>query len=143
MTNPTEKPMPSRRNFIKYLAGTAAATSCGLESVASHASAPESAGQRPNLVCFLGEGLRPDEFSLEGNKLLHTPNMDRIGREGCVFENSFVTNALCLPSRATMLTGMYSHSTGATTNVQGRIAQNIPLVSDLPTKGRLRDRLCW
>ena len=65
--------------------------------------------KKPNLVFFLGEGLRYDEFSLMGSKILNTPNMDRIGREGFAFRNCFVINALCLPSRATILTGLYSH----------------------------------
>ncbi len=89
---------------------------------------------RPNIICFVGEGLRWDEFSFMGNKIIHTPNMDRIAREGCVFHNAFVVNALCVPSRAAMLTGMYSHTTGAVSNVQGKIAPGIPLVSDMLQK---------
>jgi len=87
--------------------------------------------QRPNLVVFMGEGLRFDEFSSAGNKILSTPNMDRIGREGFVFRNAFVVNALCLPSRATFLTGLYSHMTGAVSNVEGTIPSQIILISDL------------
>src|SRR6185369_16493707 len=89
------------------------------------------AGGRPNLVFFLGEGVRWDESSLAGNTLLRTPNIDRIGREGIVFRNAFVVNALCLPSRATILSGMYSHTTGAVSNVEGKIPARFPLVSDL------------
>lgn len=66
-----------------------------------------------------------------GNSILHTPNMDRIAKEGCSFSNSFVVNALCLPSRATLLTGEYSHTTGAVTNVQGSLPEGTKLVSDL------------
>jgi arylsulfatase A-like enzyme len=79
----------------------------------------------------MGEGLRHDEFSLAGNKVLQTPNMDRIGREGCVFRNSFVVNALCLPSRATALTGLYSHTTGAVSNIEGSLPKNVALLSDI------------
>jgi arylsulfatase A-like enzyme len=85
-------------------------------------------------VCIVGEGLRWDELSSTGNKLIKTPNLDRIGREGCTFRNGFVVNALCLPSRATMLTGMYSHTTGAVSNVEGKIPPRFPLVSDLLQK---------
>ena len=55
---------------------------------------------RANIVVVVGEGLRSDEFSSLAT-ILQTPNMDRIGREGCTFQNGFVVNALCLPSRAT------------------------------------------
>lgn len=118
--------MESRRTVLKYLAGSA-----GLSALESFARGIDRAGGKPNIVCFVGEGLRWDELSSTGNELLQTPNMDRIGREGCTFHNGFVVNALCLPSRATMLTGMYSHTTGAVSNVEGKIPPRFPLVSDL------------
>jgi arylsulfatase A-like enzyme len=85
----------------------------------------------PNIVFFLGEGLRHDEFSFRGKPLLKTPNMDRIAREGAQFSNAFVTNALCLPSRASFLTGAYSHTTGATTNQENQVPARFRMVSDL------------
>jgi len=130
--------MESRRTILKYVAGAAAATACGMDSLEAfaHGLGDQSGneGSKPNIVCFVGEGLRWDEFSSAGNKILHTPNMDRIGSEGCTFRNAFVVNALCLPSRATMLTGMYSHTTGAVSNVAGKIPARFPLVSDLLQK---------
>ena len=119
------------------MAGTAAATACGIESLeaCAHKLGDDADSVRkPNIVCFVGEGLRWDEFSSAGNKILHTPNMDRIASEGCTFRSAFVVNALCLPSRATMLTGMYSHTTGAVSNVAGKIPPKFPLVSDLLQK---------
>lgn len=95
------------------------------------AASPAQAAQKPNLVFFLGEGLRSDEFSSAGNKILSTPNMDRIGREGFTFHNAFVINSLCLPSRATFLTGLYSHTTGAVSNVEGEIPRRYEIISDM------------
>ncbi|MGA2536790.1 MAG: sulfatase [Terracidiphilus sp.] len=120
-----------RRTLLKYLAG--ALGTSAIISRQSRAIAQELTGSkgRPNIVCLMGEGLRSDEFSSAGNHILSTPNMDRIGREGCVFKNSFVVNALCLPSRATALTGLYSHTTGAVSNVEGSLPKNVKLVSDL------------
>jgi arylsulfatase A-like enzyme len=115
----------------------AAASACGIDSLEAFArelGTQAASAQKPNIVCFVGEGLRWDEFSSAGNKILHTPNMDRIGGEGCTFHNAFVVNALCLPSRATMLTGMYSHTTGAVSNVAGKIPAKFPLVSDMLQK---------
>ncbi|MFL5296090.1 MAG: sulfatase [Phenylobacterium sp.] len=95
------------------------------------AAAPRAAERRPNIVFFMGEGLRADEFGFMGNRLLKTPHMDALAREGTVFRDAFVTNALCLPSRASFLTGAYSHTTGATTNDEAVLPKSFPVVSDL------------
>src|SRR5688572_11356526 len=55
-------------------------------------------------------------LSSYGNRILKTPNLDRIGAEGVRFTEAFVTNSLCLPSRATYLTGLYSHTHGLMTD---------------------------
>jgi arylsulfatase A-like enzyme len=99
--------------------------------IAGFAAPPNSAPAKPNLVFFLGEGLRWDEVSFAGNTILSTPNMDRLASEGFVFKNAFVVNALCLPSRATLLTGTYSHTTGAVSNVEGTIPQQFKIISDV------------
>ena len=126
--------MENRRTVLKYIAGAAGVSACGLSTLEAFARGVNNESRKPNIVCFVGEGLRWDELSSTGNKLIQTPNMDRIGREGCTFRNAFVVNALCLPSRATMLTGMYSHTTGAVSNVEGKIPPRFPLVSDLLQK---------
>jgi arylsulfatase A-like enzyme len=123
--------METRRTVLKYLGAAAGSAACSFESLEAFARSAETADKKPNIVCFVGEGLRWDELSLTGNKLIQTPNLDRIGREGCTFHNGFVVNALCLPSRATMLTGMYSHTTGAVSNVAGKIPPRFQLVSDM------------
>jgi arylsulfatase A-like enzyme len=120
--------MSDRRQFVKSLAGTLGAAAVfnmsGIQSLAE-------SSDRPNIVCILGEGVRNDEFSIAGNKILKTPNMDRIGREGFRFKNAFVINSLCLPSRATVLTGLYSHTSGAASNEDGDLPLSIKLVSDI------------
>lgn len=70
----------------------------------------------PNFVFFVTDDHRQDAMSAYGNKILKTPNMDRVASEGVRFTESFVTNPLCGPSRATILTGLYSHTHGVTTN---------------------------
>ncbi len=112
---------PSRRAMI---AGLTAAAGVGAAKAAPPA-------KRPNIVFFLGEGLRNDEFGFMGNRILKTPNMDALAREGTVFKNAFVTNSLCLPSRASFLTGAYSHTTGATTNEEATVPINFQMVTDL------------
>jgi arylsulfatase A-like enzyme len=95
-------------------------------------STPEA---RPNIVFFLGEGARWDESSLAGNSLLKTPHIDRIGREGALFRNAFCINSLCLPARATILSGLYSHTSGAVDNQHSKVPKKFPIVTDLIRNG--------
>ena len=57
-------------------------------------------------------------ISAYGSNLISTPNIDRIANEGARFNNSFVTNSICAPSRAVLLTGKYSHLNGVLDNNQ-------------------------
>jgi hypothetical protein len=77
--------LKSRREFLRSVAGAA-----GAAAFANLAELPSLAdtGSRPNLVCILGEGLRWDESSIAGNPILHTPNIDRIGRQIAVNTDS-------------------------------------------------------
>lgn len=70
------------------------------------------AARRPNILFVMTDDHAAGHLGCYGNKLVKTPNMDRLAREGTRFENAFVTNSLCAPSRATVLTGCYSHLHG-------------------------------
>jgi arylsulfatase A-like enzyme len=94
------------------------------------ATAP-AAAQRPNFVIFMTDDQRADAMSCADNKILKTPNMDRIAKEGMRFRNAFVTNSLCAPSRATVLTGQYSHSHGVIDNKNRQISPDSPFFPDL------------
>src|SRR5262249_54500931 len=72
--------------------------------------------RRPNVLFIMTDDQRWDAMSCAGNQILKTPNMDRLAAGGVRFTNAFATNPLCSPSRATVLTGMYSHAHGVTTN---------------------------
>ena len=67
---------------------------------------------RPNIIFVITDDHTVRELSCYGNEVLHTPNMDRLAAEGTRFANTFCTNALCAPARATVLTGAYSHVHG-------------------------------
>ena len=75
-----------------------------------------AAQRRPNTLFVLIDDLRYDCLSLLGHPWIKTPNIDRIGREGAVFSNAFVTTPLCSPSRASFLTGRWVHSHGIVDN---------------------------
>lgn len=67
---------------------------------------------RPNIIFIMTDDHAKNAMSLYGSKLIQTPNLDRIGKEGMVFNRSYVTNSICGPSRAVFLTGKYSHING-------------------------------
>ena len=117
-----------RRSFLKAGAGALGSVALGANQPLVQAAQGPA---RPNLIFITTDGHRPDALSLNGNRILQTPNFDRIGREGVQFRNSFVTNALCLPSRATALTGLYGHNTGCVDNQDRSIPADVPLFTDL------------
>ena len=67
---------------------------------------------RPNILFIFSDDHAQQAISAYGSKVNMTPNIDRIAASGVRFANSFVTNSICTPSRATLLTGQYSHLNG-------------------------------
>jgi arylsulfatase A-like enzyme len=68
-----------------------------------------STDRPPNIIFILVDDMRWDQLGITGHPFAKTPNIDRIGTEGVVFKNAFVTTPLCSPSRASFLTGQYPH----------------------------------
>ncbi len=77
--------------------------------------------KRPNIVYIMSDDHAFQALSAYGHpvsKLAPTPNLDRIAQNGMRFDKSFVTNSLCGPSRAAMLTGKFGHKNGYSYNGQ-------------------------
>ena len=79
-------------------------------------SVPASAGERPNIVFIFSDDHAVRAVSAYGDSLVKTPNIDRIAASGVRFDRAYVGNAICGPSRATLLTGMHSHANGFYSN---------------------------
>jgi arylsulfatase A-like enzyme len=73
-----------------------------------------AAQERPNIIYIMSDDHAAHAIGAYGSKVNETPNLDRLGREGAVLTNVFVTNSICTPSRAVILTGQYSHLNGVT-----------------------------
>ena len=74
-------------------------------------------GAKPrNALFILIDDLRYDALSCLGHPFIKTPNIDRIAKNGAIFQNAFVTTSLCSPSRASILTGLYMHHHGVVDN---------------------------
>ena len=92
---------------IRFLIAATIASSCAY----SHASSDE----RPNVLFIMSDDHTTQAISAYGGRLASvcpTPNIDRLANEGMLFNNCFVTNSICSPSRAAILTGKYSHKNG-------------------------------
>lgn len=74
--------------------------------------AAEPRAATPNILFIFSDDHAQQAISCYGSKVNQTPNIDRLARAGVRFTNSFVTNSICTPSRATLLTGQYSHRNG-------------------------------
>ncbi len=72
---------------------------------------PDGSGQ-PNILFIFSDDHAYQAISAYGSRINQTPNLDRIAKEGMRFDRCLVTNSICGPSRAVILTGKYSHING-------------------------------
>ncbi|MFN0108027.1 MAG: sulfatase [Blastocatellia bacterium] len=87
----------------------------------------QPAAKRPNIVFIMTDDHAAHAISAYGSRLNKTPHLDRLAKEGMKFQNAFVTNSICTPSRAVIMTGKYSHLNGVP--VFNHIDNNQPLLS--------------
>ncbi len=71
------------------------------------------AADRPNFIFFITDDISADDIGPYGNTIIETPNLDRMAKEGMVFDRAYLTASSCSPSRCSMITGRYPHNTGA------------------------------
>ncbi|MEZ5106877.1 MAG: sulfatase [Draconibacterium sp.] len=69
--------------------------------------------KQPNFIVFIADDAAWNDCGPYGNLKIKTPNINKLGEEGLVFDNAFLTTSSCSPSRCSILTGRYPHSTGA------------------------------
>jgi arylsulfatase A-like enzyme len=118
--------MPPTRTALvsRSVRGLAGAVALGLtlgvafSSCKSSGSDDERASQRgrPNILFIMSDDHAAQAISCYGSRINATPHIDRLAAEGVRFENCFATNAICGPSRASILTGLYSHRNGFAVN---------------------------
>lgn len=76
----------------------------------------QQGSSRPNIIVILTDDHAVQSMGAYGAKFGATPNLDRLAKEGAVFNRAFVANSICGPSRAILLTGKYSHTNGMRDN---------------------------
>ena len=113
----------NRRRFIKT--GAAAAT-------AFHILGCRPRKDKANLLFLWTDQQRADTMAVYGNRQIDVPNLNKLAGQSIVFKNAYVTQAVCTPSRSTVMTGLYPHTNGCIDN-------NIPLPVDVPCMPELID----
>ncbi len=91
----------SRRDFIE---------AAGASSLISQTGAAE--GKPPNILFVLADDHRADALGCMGNRIVQTPELDRLAREGVIFDNHFCTTPICCASRASIMLGQYAGTHG-------------------------------
>lgn len=107
---------PTRRDFIK----TMAAAAIGANIIGCSKTA-----RKPNLLFLWTDEQRADTMRIYGNQKIHAPNLNKLASESLVFQNAYVSQPVCTPSRSTVMTGLWPHTSTCTEN-------NNPLPEDIP-----------
>ena len=89
-----------KANKLLYGLAMTPALACGQQS------------EKPNIIFVLCDDMGWGDLGCYGQQYISTPNIDRIARQGMRFDQAFVENSLSAPSRACLITGLYSHQNG-------------------------------
>ena len=101
----------NRRTFLTATGVTAASAFTGVAQ-----GQRKSADMRPNILIVMTDQQSANMMSITGNPHLHTPAMDSLARKGIRFTKAYCTNPICIPSRASFLTGTMPHVNGVNFN---------------------------
>jgi arylsulfatase A-like enzyme len=102
----------SRRSFVRTTALGSVGLALKSQSKAQSAKLP----RKPNLVVFLPDQHRNDTLACYGAPHVYAPNLDKFASQSVVFQQAFVTQPLCVPSRSSLMTGTWPHMNGCTRN---------------------------
>jgi arylsulfatase A-like enzyme len=91
----------------------------GAAAGADNGGAPNPAARRPNLLVIMADDLGWMDLRVQGNRLLETPNLDRLAAQGMRFTDAYAAAPVCTPTRAAMMTGKSPARLGITNHAPG------------------------
>ena len=86
--------------------------------------------KKPNILFIMSDQLRHDAVGCNGNRVVRTPNLDRLAASGVNFSNSFTPDPICVPARASLTTGCYPHRCTGYKSNSGEVRQGFPLLGE-------------
>jgi len=117
-----------RRDFVRVCAASAVSTAAfGMRGLSAARKK-----RKPNLLFIWTDEQRADTMAVYGNKKICVPNFNKLAAESIVFKNAYVTQPVCTPNRAAVMTGLWPHNSGLVTN-------NIPLLKEIRCLNELID----
>ncbi len=96
-------PEITRKQFLAAAAGAAVSFS-------------QPAKRPPNVLLLMSDQHKPHCLGIDGDPVARTPNLDALARSGVRFDRAYCSNPVCVPSRASLLTGLYTHNHRAYNN---------------------------
>jgi arylsulfatase A-like enzyme len=108
----------NRRDFLSRAGELSAGLLLGgyAQPARGSSSRVGTAARRPNILFVFADQLRYSAMGSSGNRVVRTPNFDRLASQGLVFENAFSSHPLCSPYRAKIITGKYGFANGVPDN---------------------------
>ena len=96
----------------EFLSLAVASTATGFQ----RPSTAQTAGKPKNVLLIMSDQHRPHALGIDAHPVAKTPNLDSLARSGVRFDSAYCSNPVCVPSRASLLTGLYTHHHGAYNN---------------------------
>jgi arylsulfatase len=116
----------NRREFLKQsLRGAGVAAGSVLLKTSVAGAEPPASPKRPNILLLMTDQQRGDCLGADGNRVLRTPNLDRLAREGTRFQCGYSCTPTCTPARTALLTGLGPWNNGMLG--YGKVAERYPV----------------
>ena len=84
----------------------------------------------PNTVFIFSDQQRSDTMASYGADYMQVPNLNQLSEESFVFENAYISQPVCTPARATLMTGLYPHTAGPIVNMIN-LPEDTPVISEM------------
>jgi arylsulfatase A-like enzyme len=94
-------------------------------------SPPLNMPAKPNILMIMADQMRWDCLGGMGNPVIQTPNLDALAKRGTLFRNAFSPDPICVPARATIMTGNYPHVCTGNKGNAGMIRAGQPLITEV------------